>query len=87
MPQGVIASCLTLERLFKLAEAHFYYFLMKMSDNLCLRDVIRIKRETSMVVQWLRIHASTTEGVELIFGWGTKNPTSQAEWPIKKVCS
>ena len=33
MPQGVIASCLTLEKLFKLAEAHFYYFLMKMSDN------------------------------------------------------
>ena len=56
MPQGVIASCLTLERLFKLAEAHFYYFLMKMSDNLCLRDVTRIKRETSMVVQWLRLY-------------------------------
>ena len=33
MPQGVIVSCLTLEKLFKLAEAHFYYFLMKMSDN------------------------------------------------------
>ena len=33
MPQGVIASCLTLEKLFKLAEAHFYYFLMKMPDN------------------------------------------------------
>ena len=33
MPQGVIVSCLTLEKLFKLTEAHFYYFLMKMSDN------------------------------------------------------
>ena len=40
-----------------------------------------------MVVQWLRLHASTTEGVESIFGWGAKNPISQADWPIKKVCS
>ena len=28
----------------------------------------------SLVVQWVRLHASTTEGTGLIPGWGTKIP-------------
>ena len=34
---------------------------------------------TSLVVQWLRLHASSARGMGLIPGWGTKIP--HAMWP------
>ena len=30
--------------------------------------------ETSLAVQWLRLHASSARGMGLIPGWGTKTP-------------
>ena len=36
---------------------------------------------TSLVVQWLRLHASSAGGAGSIPGWGTKIP--HAVWPIK----
>ena len=35
--------------------------------------------QTSLVVQWLRLHASRARGVGLTPGWGTKIP--HATWP------
>ena len=33
-----------------------------------------LKKGTSLAVQWLRLHASTAEGMDSIPGWGTKDP-------------
>ena len=42
-------------------------------------------RGTSLVVQWLRLHASTTGGMGLIPGWGTKIPHAMQCGKKKKV--
>ena len=47
------------------------------------RNITEInKLGTSLVVQWLRLRASTAGGTGLIPGWGTKIP--HAVWPKKK---
>ena len=40
--------------------------------------------ETSLVVQWLRLHASTAGAAGLIPGWGTKIPRDAAKKKKKK---
>ena len=46
-------------------------------------SVFFIKRfpGNSLVVQWLRLSASTAGGAGLIPGWGTKVPHASAAWP------
>ena len=38
---------------------------------------------TSLPVQWLKLHASTVEGLALIPGWGIRIP--HAAWNSQKV--
>ena len=38
----------------------------------------------SLVVQWLRLQASTAEATSLIPGWGTKIPICHVSWPKKR---
>ena len=41
-----------------------------------------MSRETSLAVQWLRLHASTAGGTGLTPGWGNKIP--HAAWHGQK---
>ena len=45
---------------------------------------MHITSETSLVVQWLRLHASTVEGLGSIPGWGIKTPACPKTQPKKK---
>ena len=45
--------------------------------------VLKTIVETSLVVQWLRLHASNAGGMGLIPGWGSKIP--QAVWHHQKI--
>ena len=40
---------------------------------------------TSLVVQWLRLHASTAGSIGLIHEWGTKDPTCHAATAAKSL--
>ena len=42
--------------------------------NLATVIILKCCLETSLAVQWLRIHASTAGGMSLIPGWGIKVP-------------
>ena len=46
-------------------------------------DFIENKQGTSLVVQWLRLHASNAGGAGLIPGWETKIP--RAMWRGQKI--
>ena len=66
-------------------------FLILMKTNLlfflsCFGGISRnALLGTSLVVWWLRLHASTAGGVGLIPGWGIKNPACRVAQPkIKK---
>ena len=54
---------------------------LKTSGLQALLDLLKFEVETSLAVQWLRLRASTAEGLGLIPGQGTKSPTS------REVCS
>ena len=49
---------------------------------LYLAEVLGLR--TSLLVQWLRLHASTAEDVDSIPGQGTKIPICHVVWPKKK---
>ena len=40
----------------------------------CLLNELKIFGETSLAVQWLRLHAPNAQGIGSIPGWGTKIP-------------
>ena len=49
---------------------------------LYLAEVLGLR--TSLVVQWLRLHAATAEGIGSIPGQGTKIPMCHVVWPKKE---
>ena len=51
---------------------------------LLLSEIIynKVSTETSLVVQWLRLHISTEGGTVSIFGWRTKILPAWAVWPF-----
>lgn len=54
-----------------------FFFANKRLDHREHKPRVRILLGTSVVVQWLRLHTSTTGGVSSTLGWGTKIPHVQ----------
>ena len=54
------------------------YILSILMHSFCFTNLELYYTETSLVVQWLRLHASTVEGTGLTLDWGTK--ISHALW-------
>ena len=61
-----------------------FFFANKRIDHREHKSRVKILFGTSVVVQWLRLHAFTTGGVDSTLGWGTKIPHAQKSFFLRR---